>query len=202
MLVFSISSFRKPLSKASAYLSAVTENFACPYALETATGPTSDRTASAARVCRVRCGVGTFFQPHFIVRLQCFYGFPGRDAAPNMRCRMEGFSVFRRTQRRSLHKSPPPSVDGGRGRENIQRRPHPFVGEMADWAGRARGRRFLLWLGNCDIPIFGAELFPTGEMISILNWPEKLMHIFFEKPVTCSPYSVSLTDAWTFDRFL
>ena len=44
----------------------------------------------------------------------------------------------------------------------------------------------------------GWSSFQRGEMISILNCPEKLMHIFFENPVTCSPYSVSLTDAWAF----
>ena len=46
--------------------------------------------------------------------------------------------------------------------------------------------------------MIGWSSFQRGEMISILNCPEKLMHIFFENPVTCSPYSVNLTDAWAF----
>ena len=142
---------------------------------------------------------GRFFQPHFIVRLQCFYGFPGRDAAPNMRCRMEGFSVFRRTQRRSLHKKPAPVRGWRTGDGRICN-----AGRIPLWekwrigpAEHAAGVFFYGWV-TVIYPYLGRSSFQRGEMISILNWPEKLIHIFFEKPVTCSPYSVSLTDAWTF----
>ena len=110
MLVFSISSFRKPLSKASAYLSAVTENFACPYALETATGPTSDRTASAARVCRVRCGVGTFFSAAFYCAAS-----PEEMRPPTCAAVWKDFPSFAEHKGALYTKSPPPSVDGGRG---------------------------------------------------------------------------------------
>ena len=164
MLVFSISSFRKPLSKASAYLSAVTENFACPYALETATGPTSDRTASAARVCRVRCGVGTFFSAAFYCAAPMLLRLPRKRCGPQHALPYGRiFRLSQNTKALFTQKARPRPWMADGGRENMQRRRHPFVGEMANRAGRARGRRVLLWLGNCDIPIFGAELFPTGR---------------------------------------
>lgn len=116
MLVFSISSFRKPLSKASAYLSAVTENFACPYALETATGPTSDRTASAARVCRVRCGVGTFFSAAFYCAAPMLLRLPRKRCGPQHALPYGRiFRLSQNTKALFTQKARPPSVDGGRG---------------------------------------------------------------------------------------
>lgn len=199
MLVFSISSFRKPLSKASAYLSAVTENFACPYALETATGPTSDRTASAARVCRVRCGVGTFFSAAFYCAAPMLLRLPRKRCGPQHA--LPYGRIFRLSQNTKAlftqkARPRPWMADGGGRICNAGRIPLWEKWRIGP-AEHAAGVFFYGWV-TVIYPYLGRSSFQRGEMISILNWPEKLMHIFFEKPVTCSPYSVSLTDAWTF----
>ena len=199
MLVFSISSFRKPLSKAPAYLSAVTENFACPYALETATGPTSDRTASAARVCRVRCGVGTFFSAAFYCAAPMLLRLPRKRCGPQHA--LPYGRIFRLSQNTKAlftqkARPRPWMADGGRRICNAGRIPLWEKWRIGP-AEHAAGVFFYGWV-TVIYPYLGRSSFQRGEMISILNWPEKLMHIFFEKPVTCSPYSVSLTDAWTF----
>ena len=90
-------------------------------------------------------------------------------------------------------KVPPLSVDSGQRRENMKRWLYPSVGEMTASVSGSRGKRFLYGSTIVMYSYLGWSSFQRGEMISILNCPEKLMHIFFENPVTCSPYSVSLT---------